>query len=95
MGVKISVEGGEYGESECVGAKRGTTITVRELFYNTPARFKFLKKDSAETAAAADICKKKHPDRKGLDVFAFAGLAPSSFHTIKFRFFVRKSKLTV
>ena len=58
MGVKISVEGGEYGESECVGAKRGTTITVRELFYNTPARFKFLKKDSAETAAVTDVCQK-------------------------------------
>ncbi len=58
MGIKISVEGGEYGESECVGAKRGTTITVRELFYNTPARFKFLKKDSAETAAVTDVCQK-------------------------------------
>lgn len=58
MGIKISVEGGEYGESECVGAKRGTIITVRELFYNTPARFKFLKKDSAETAAVTDVCQK-------------------------------------
>ena len=58
MGIKISVEGGEYGESECVGAKRGTTVTVKELFYNTPARFKFLKKDSAETAAVTDVCQK-------------------------------------
>ena len=58
MGVKILVEGGEYGESECVGAKSGTTITVKELFYNTPARFKFLKKDSAETAAVTDVCQK-------------------------------------
>ncbi len=58
MGIKIAVSGGEYGESQIVGAKCGTTITVRNLFYNTPARFKFLKKDSAEAAAVTDVVQK-------------------------------------
>ncbi len=58
MGIKITVSGGEYGESQMVGAKCGTTITVRNLFYNTPARFKFLKKDSAEAASVTDVVQK-------------------------------------
>lgn len=58
MGIKITSSGGEYGESQLVGAKCGTTITVRNLFFNTPARFKFLKKDSAEAAAVTDVVQK-------------------------------------
>ncbi len=38
-----------------VGAPEGTTILVRDLFYNTPARLKFMRKDSAETAAALGL----------------------------------------
>lgn len=47
----LRVEGGEIGVAEEIGTPEGTTITVRDLFYNTPARLKFMRKDSAETAA--------------------------------------------
>lgn len=48
IGTKIIVEGGEIISKEECGAPNGTTITVRELFYNTPVRYKFLKKDFTE-----------------------------------------------
>ena len=47
------------------GAPEGTTIRVADLFYNTPARLKFMKKDSAETAAVAGLMQHlalSHPD---------------------------------
>jgi DNA mismatch repair protein MutL len=50
---------------EEAGATEGTTIAVRDLFYNTPARLKFMKKDSAETAAVAGLMQHlalSHPD---------------------------------
>ena len=48
MGSKVIVEGGEVVEQEETGAQKGTTITVSNLFYNTPVRYKFLKKDYTE-----------------------------------------------
>ena len=48
IGTRILVEGGEIIEKEECGAPQGTTIIVRELFYNTPVRYKFLKKDFTE-----------------------------------------------
>ena len=48
LGTKIIVEGGEIVLKEECGAPFGTTIIVRELFYNTPVRYKFLKKDFTE-----------------------------------------------
>ena len=51
MGSRLQLEGGECGDVEECGTPEGTTITVRDLFYNTPARLKFMRKDSAETAA--------------------------------------------
>ena len=48
MGTKITVEGGNIISKEECGAPFGTTITIRELFYNTPVRYKFLKKDFTE-----------------------------------------------
>ena len=45
MGTRIIVEGGDIVLKEECGAPNATTITVRELFFNTPVRYKFLKKD--------------------------------------------------
>src|SRR4051794_31746428 len=42
-GVRLEVEGGEIQELEAAGAAEGTVLTVRDLFFNTPARLKFLK----------------------------------------------------
>lgn len=55
QGVSIKVKGGRIFEVKPAGCPAGTVITVRDLFFNTPARYKFLKKDSAEAAYAADI----------------------------------------
>ena len=50
-GASLSLEGGIPGTVCPEGVPQGTTIRVRDLFYNTPARLKFMKKDSSETAA--------------------------------------------
>ena len=54
-GAALSLEGGVPGAVESAGCPEGTTMVVRELFYNTPARLKFMKKDSAEGAAVAAV----------------------------------------
>jgi len=51
----VKIQGGTLLESNQVGCPAGTTFIVRELFYNTPARFKFLKKDSTEAGYVSDI----------------------------------------
>lgn len=48
-GTKLSIEGGEVTEQSATGCPEGTTIIVRDLFYNTPARQKFLKPDGTES----------------------------------------------
>ena len=55
MGARLELEGGVGGDVEECGAPEGTVITVRDLFYNTPARLKFMRKDSAETAAISGL----------------------------------------
>ena len=54
-GWKIEIKGGEKGEVMPSSCRNGTRIEVRDLFYATPARLKFLKADSAEAGACADI----------------------------------------
>ena len=51
LGTSVSLEGGAVVSHEEAGCPAGTTMVVRDLFYNTPARLKFMKRDSAEGAA--------------------------------------------
>ena len=54
IGYKIIVEGGKILSKEVVGCPKGTTIIVENLFFNTPVRYKFLKKDFTEMGYVED-----------------------------------------
>ena len=54
-GYRVVVEGGNVLESGETGCPNGTTITVENLFYNTPVRYKFLKKDFTESGYIEDV----------------------------------------
>ena len=54
IGYRIVVEGGDVLEKEEAGCRTGTSITVKNLFFNTPVRYKFLKKDYTESGYIED-----------------------------------------
>ena len=58
FGIKMVSRAGEIEEMEEVAANKGTTIIVEELFFNTPVRYKFLKKDQTETRAIKEWIQK-------------------------------------
>lgn len=65
IGTRMTVSGGEFSKCEDAGCPVGTTIVIRDLFYNTPARMKFLKTDRSEGMAVAGIVDKialSHPE---------------------------------
>lgn len=64
-GTRYVIEGGEEVLIDEAGCPDGMTIVVRDLFFNTPARMKFLKKDSTEGNAVAGVVEKialSHPE---------------------------------
>ena len=65
LGTAISLEGGVVLEQEEAGCPAGTTMVVRDLFFNTPARLKFMKRDQAEGAAVFAVVQREalaHPE---------------------------------
>lgn len=65
MGKKLVLEGGHVVEHHEIGAPQGTSISIKDLFYNTPARLKFMKSNNAEQNAINDIMNKlalSHPE---------------------------------
>ncbi len=65
IGTHFTVDGGMQSIPEDIGCEKGTIIIVKDLFYNTPARMKFLKKDVAEgnsVAAVIDRLALSHPE---------------------------------
>lgn len=81
-GRRVVLEGSNIIENSTIGCPDGTTITVRDLFYNVPARSKFMASDSAETRRIIDMVSRialSYPDVKftlingNSTVFATAG----------------------
>ena len=54
IGYKITVEGGDIIDKHEEGTPTGTSITIKDLFFNTPVRYKFLKKDFTESGYIED-----------------------------------------
>ncbi|MBR6694583.1 MAG: DNA mismatch repair endonuclease MutL [Clostridia bacterium] len=64
-GIRYAISGGVEDDFSEVGCPKGTTIIVRDIFFNTPARMKFLKTDVAESNAVAQIIDRialSHPE---------------------------------
>ena len=64
-GVSLRLEAGRVLDHAPAGCPDGTTIVVRDLFYNTPARMKFMKRDSVESSQVAGAVQRQalaHPD---------------------------------
>ena len=64
-GVSLSLEAGSVTDEDEAGCPDGTTIIIRDLFYNTPARMKFMKSDSVEggkVATAVQLQALAHPE---------------------------------
>ncbi len=65
LGTHYEIDGGQERLCEEAGCPDGTTIVIRDIFYNTPARMKFLKKDVSEANAAAAVVERialSHPE---------------------------------
>ena len=65
VGTVYEIEGGEEVKLDDAGCPVGTTLIIRDLFYNIPARMKFLKKDVSEGNAVANVVDKEalaHPE---------------------------------
>lgn len=83
IGRKLVVSGQKQPQCEPVGAPSGTTITVHDLFYNTPARKKFLRSEGYESALIHDLLTRfslSHPEvsfllfRNGREILNTAGM---------------------
>ncbi|MDE7131382.1 MAG: DNA mismatch repair endonuclease MutL [Lachnospiraceae bacterium] len=79
-GIRYVIEGGMEKEQEEIGAPEGTTVLVRNLFYNTPPRRKFLKQPQTEGSYVADLM--EHLAMSNPDIsFKFIINGQSRFYT--------------
>ena len=79
-GIRYSVNGGEEAGFEEIGAPCGTTIIMRNLFYNTPARKKFLKQPQTEGTYVADLMEHLALDNPSIS-FHFINNKDDRFYT--------------
>ena len=100
IGTRYVIEGGEELLIDDAGCPQGTTLIVRDIFYNTPARMKFLKKDVTEANAIAGIVDRialSHPEvsirfiRDGKDALFTTGdgKLESAIHSVLGKDFAR------
>jgi len=68
IGSYIKVEAGRVVDFKQVGSPLGTTFTVRDLFYNTPARYKFLKRDTQEASYVSDVLERMAISRPDISI---------------------------
>lgn len=80
MGVHYAVEGGKETDFSQVGVPNGTTILVKNLFFNTPARRKFLKTAITEGGYIADLCEHLAMSKPEIS-FRFISNNQVKFHT--------------
>ncbi len=79
-GIRYRIEGGEEKELEEIGAPDGTTVLVRNLFYNVPVRKKFLKQPQTEGGYISDLLEHmalSHPEIS----FTYINQGQTRFHT--------------
>ena len=88
QGTELSIEGGVLSSAKPCSMARGTVVEVKDLFFNTPARRKFVKSDAAETGHVMDVVSNlalsrpdvrfifKSADRTMLDLLPSAELLP-------------------
>ncbi len=68
-GTRLQLEGGQLTDRSEVVCNPGTTIEVRDLFYNTPARFKFLKQDQSEASKISEVVQELALSRPDVSIF--------------------------
>ena len=79
-GVRYVIEGGAEKAFEEIGAPEGTTFLVRNLFYNTPARRKFLKTAATEAGYVSDLMERLALSHPGIS-FKFINNGDTKLHT--------------
>ena len=79
-GISLKLEAGDVVDMSPVGCPEGTTIVVRDLFFNTPARLKFAKSDRAEGSSIASVVLRSALSRPDIS-FRFIKDGKTEYHT--------------
>lgn len=80
LGTRYCIEGGKEVSLEQIGLPEGTTIIVKNLFYNTPVRRKFLKSNITEGGYIAELCEHLAMSKPNI-AFRFLNNGQVKFHT--------------